>query len=292
VHLATHWYVLIGILGLTFGSFFNVAIYRWPLEDKKEREWVKTPSRCPKCSTPIRWYDNIPLFSWLVLLRGKCRACQAPISWRYPLVELGTALLWLLTAWLVDHQGFTGVDPAAQTGWHVFFALWFASLYLLTVIIDFETQLIPDEITIAHFIGSLTFMALCAGATISGGWVPSLIGMVALAAFYFVFCLMGAMGFGDVLLAVGIGLLFGWPLVVAQGFLSLLLGGIPAIFLMAWLVARRKYKFGTTMIAFGPYIGVAAYVCLFWGWQIVHWYLSIFIEPGKMPAWLPSSIAG
>ncbi|MDQ3024717.1 MAG: prepilin peptidase, partial [bacterium] len=101
MQLATHWYILIGILGLVFGSFFNVAIYRWPLEDKKEREWVKTPSRCPKCGTPIRWYDNIPLFSWLILLHGKCRACKAPISWRYPLVEAGTSVLWLLTAWLV-----------------------------------------------------------------------------------------------------------------------------------------------------------------------------------------------
>jgi leader peptidase (prepilin peptidase)/N-methyltransferase len=278
--------VLIGVLGLVFGSFFNVAIYRWPLEDKKEREWVRTPSRCPKCATPIKWYDNIPLFSWLILLRGKCRACKAPISWRYPLVEAGTAALWLLTTWLVVHKGFSGVPLSAHTGWHIVFALWFASLYLLTVIIDFETQLIPDEISIGHFVGSVAFMAVCAGATISGGWVSSLIGMLALAAFYFLFERMGAMGFGDVLLALGIGFLFGWPLVGEQAFLTVLLGGIPAIVIMLVLVARRKYKFGQTMIAFGPFIAIAAYISMFWGWELMRAYLSMFMPANNMPGWL------
>src|SRR4051812_44730470 len=186
-------YVLVGVLGLLFGSFFNVAIYRWPLEGK-EHEWVKTPSHCPKCRAPIHWYDNIPLFSWLVLLRGKCRACKAPISWRYPLVEAGTCVLWLLTTWLVTTHGFSGVDPAQQTGWHIFFAIWFASFNLLTVIIDAETQLIPDEITVAYAVGAVAFMAVCHGATISPSWIASLIGALALAGFYFIFERIGAMG--------------------------------------------------------------------------------------------------
>ena len=285
MHLAPYWYIFIGVLGLLFGSFFNVAIYRWPQEGK-EHEWVKTPSHCPKCGAQIRWYDNIPLFSWLVLLRGKCRNCKAPISWRYPLVEAGNCILWLVTTWLVAHHGFSGVDPSQQTGWHIFFAIWFASFNLLTVIIDAETQLIPDEITVSYMLGAIAFMAICHGATVSPGWVSSIIGALALAGFYFIFERIGAMGFGDVLLALGIGFLFGWPLVAAQGLLSLMLGGIPAIFLMLWLVARRKYKFGTTFIAFGPFIGVAAYICMFWGWDIVRWYLTGPLHMSNLPNWV------
>jgi prepilin signal peptidase PulO-like enzyme (type II secretory pathway) len=139
---------------------------------------------------------------------------------------------------------------------------------------------------VAHFVGSVAFMLLCAHATISGGWVSSLIGMVALAAFYFVFERIGAMGFGDVKLALGLGLLFGWPLIVEQGFLGIVLGGIPAVFIMLWLVIKRKYKFGQTFIAFGPFIGVAAYISMFWGWEITRWYLGLFLPASKMPGWL------
>lgn len=281
------WYILIGLLGLVFGSFFNVAIYRWPLEDPKEREWVVTPSHCPKCGKAIRWFDNVPLFSYLVLLRGKCRDCHAPIHWRYPAVEAGTALLWLATTWLVVNVGYTGLDPAAQSTWHIAFALVFASLYFLTIIIDAETTIIPDEIVVTHVIASLLFMWLCAGATISPGWVSSLIGALALAGFYGVFCLLRAMGGGDVLLALGLGLLFGWPLIIEQGFLSILLGGIPAAGILVWLIVRGKYKPGETAIPFGPYIGVAAYISLFWGYEIAQWYLTRF-----MPAEQARAILG
>jgi leader peptidase (prepilin peptidase)/N-methyltransferase len=274
VDLQLVWYVIIALLGLCLGSFFNVAIYRWPREDPKEREWIRTPSHCPHCKTRIRWYDNIPLLSF-ALLRGKCRACGAPISWRYPAVESGTAVLWLITTWLVARFGLTGIEPAAQTPWHLVFALLFASLYLLTVIIDAETKLIPDEITVAQFVGAWLFLWLCHGATISPGWQASLIGMFVLSLFFLVLWFFGGMGLGDVFLAAGFGVLFGWKLVVVVGFLGVLLGGLVAIVTIAALWVRRKYKPGR-QIPFGPFLAVGAYACLFLGNQVLEWYLGLF----------------
>jgi leader peptidase (prepilin peptidase) / N-methyltransferase len=271
-------YTLIFMLGLVFGSFFNVAIYRWPHEDAKEHEWVVTPSHCPKCGARIRWFDNIPLISYFLLLRGKCRDCKAPISLRYPLVELGTALVWLGTAWLTAHAGLSFAAPGASTYWHIGFAIFFTSLYLLTIIIDFETQLIPNEITIALFVGAwlfLIFGALSHAPVISPGWVSSIFGMLSLAAFFFVLAYFGGMGMGDVFLAVGLGVLFGWQVVLATGFLAVLLGGAVAIVLLVYKLATRTYK-KFTPIPFGPYLAIAAFICMFRGHELIRWYLGLF----------------
>jgi leader peptidase (prepilin peptidase)/N-methyltransferase len=279
VQLHGLWYAFIFVLGLAFGSFFNVAIHRWPQEDPRQREWIRTPSHCPRCGARIRWYDNVPLLSYVVL-SGKCRDCHAPIHWRYPAVELGTAVLWLLTAWLVAHVGLSGVGPADTTGWHVAFALLFASLYLLTVIIDFATSQIPDEITIAHFGGAWLFLWVCHGQTISPGWQSSLIGMFVLSAFFLVLWLFRGMGLGDVFLAIGLGALFGWQNVIAVGFLGVLLGGIVGVVLMVTLLMAGKYRRGI-QIPFGPYLAIAAYLCLFAGNELVDWYLGLFTRGGS-----------
>jgi prepilin signal peptidase PulO-like enzyme (type II secretory pathway) len=274
VDLSNAWYAVIFVLGLIFGSFFNVAIHRWPQEDPKLHEWVRTSSHCPKCGARIRWYHNIPLISY-IMLGGKCRDCRAPIHWRYPAVELGTALLWLGTAWLVTHLGLSGVGVENQSGWHIAFALLFASLYMLTVIIDFVTGLIPDEINIAQFAGAWLFLLLCYGHTISPSWQSSLIGLFVLSLFFLILWYFGGMGLGDVFLAAGFGVVFGWQLVIAVGFLGIILGGIVAIVMMAVLLARRRYK-RRIPIPFGPYLAVAAYSCMFVGHNLIEWYLSFF----------------
>jgi leader peptidase (prepilin peptidase)/N-methyltransferase len=273
VELTAPHYAVIFLFGLLFGSFFNVAIHRWPKEDPKEREWVKTPSHCPKCGSPIKWYDNIPIVSWL-LLGAKCRNCKAPISWRYPLVELGTALLWLLTAWLTATRGFTGVPLSEINAWHLVFAIVLASLYLLTVIIDLETQLIPDEITVPHFLVAWAMVFICFESSISSSWHSSLIGMFALSACFAVFSLLNAMGWGDVLFALGMGVIFGWPLVMAVGLLGIFMGGIVGLIIILVLIARKRYKMGLPM-PFGPFLAIASYICLFWGIDIVNWYLKL-----------------
>jgi len=274
-------YAALFVLGLVFGSFFNVAIYRWPNEDPHEREWVRTPSHCPHCKHPIRWYDNVPLLSF-VLLRGRCRHCHALISWRYPAVELGTALLWMLTAWLVSRFGLTGVEVSRLTAWHYVFAVYFASLYMLTVVIDLQTLEIPDEITIANFAGAWLFMLACRGNTVSPGWLSSVIGMLVLSGFFYLLTLLarrqgGAMGLGDALLSIGLGALFGWKLVIAVGFVAVLLGGAVAIPILAWLLLTRRYRgLGAHPIPFGPFLALSAYACMFWGWDLVGWYIRTF----------------
>lgn len=274
---------MVFILGLCFGSFFNVAIHRWPLEDPKEREWVSTPSHCPKCGKPIRWFDNIPLVSYFILLRGKCRDCKEPISIRYPLVELGTALFWVLTTWLVANVGLTGVEAASQTMWHIVFALFFASAYLLTFIIDLETGLIPYEITIPNIIVPWLFMWICHGATISPDWQSSLIGMFVLSVFFLVLWYFGAMGDADILLVAGFGILFGWKLVLTSGFMGIFIGGIIGMFIIARLKLRKQYKLGT-VVHFGPFLVFAAYICLFYGNDILNWYLSLYVPASRSGA--------
>lgn len=279
-------YLAVAALGLVFGSFFNVAIYRWPNEDKKEREWIFTPSHCPKCGKRIRAYDNIPLISYLVL-RGRCRDCHAPISWRYPAVEAASALLFLLTAWLVSTYGLSGVAVKDITIWHYVFALIFASLFFLTVVIDFQTSLIPEQITVSLFIAAWIFMLVCQGHTISPGWLASLIGMAVLSAFFFIFAFFGAMGGGDVMLAAGLGVLFGWQLVITAGFIGICIGGAVGIVLLLYLIFTKRYKKRGIPIPFGPYLAVSSYICMFAGWQILHWYLGLFGLAGNAPAGLP-----
>jgi leader peptidase (prepilin peptidase)/N-methyltransferase len=277
VELTPLHYVGIGLLGLLFGSFFNVCIHRWPKEDPKEREWVIKPSHCPKCGAPIRWYDNIPLFSWLILLRGKCRDCKAPISWRYPAVEAANSLLWMGTTWLVTHVGFSGVELSEQTGWHIFFGIWFASTYLLTVVIDGETQLLPDEISIMNGVGAVGMLIACHGATISSGWLASLLCGLGLALLFFIFWYFGGMGDGDIWFGIGLGGLFGWPTTLAMLFISFLIGGVIGIFVIAGKVAKKQYKLGKgTEIAYGPFLAIGAYIAMFWGHQLVAWYLNTF----------------
>lgn len=268
-------YIAVFLSGLVFGSFFNVAIYRWPQEDRKEREWVMTPSHCPSCGAQIRWYHNIPLFSYIIL-RGKCFDCKAPISWRYPAVELTTALLWLASIWITAHYGLPNVPAASITWIHLLFVLLFVSMFFLTIVIDAMTQIIPDEISIAVFVGAWAFLLACHGATISPGWLSSLIGMFALSVPFFIFAYFGGMGMGDVKLVAGIGALLGWQLAIVSAAVAIFSGGLIAIILIVVLKAIGKYRKGIP-IPFGPYLALGALVAMFWGVLIKDWYLGLFL---------------
>jgi leader peptidase (prepilin peptidase) / N-methyltransferase len=266
-------YLMIFLFGLVFGSFFNVLIYRLPQEDPKERDWVKRPSHCPHCKHAIKPYDNIPLLSFLIL-RGCCRHCHAPISWRYPAVELGTGLLWVLTAWLTATYGMSGMTGSQMAPYHFVFAIFFASIYLLTFIIDFTTKLLPLELSIANLAGAWLFLLVAHGHTISPGWMSSLIGMFVLSGFFLLFVLFGAMGDGDLYFATGLGVLFGWQLVIAVGFLGICLGGLVGLLVIAALLLKRRYKPGIE-IYFGPFLALAAYLGMFGVRHMVDWYLQL-----------------
>lgn len=133
------WAILWGTFGLFVGSFLNVAIHRWPLED----ETISKPrrSRCPSCRTTLTWRENVPLVSWIVQ-RGRCRTCAWPIPWRYPLVEATNACLWALVAWIAfpDRIGFAIVASVVLSG------------LLVATAVDFDRFEIPDEVSIGGIV--------------------------------------------------------------------------------------------------------------------------------------------
>lgn len=253
--LAATWIVV--LLGLAVGSFLNVVIARLP----EHRSLVRPRSSCPSCSAPIAWYDNVPVLSF-VLLRGRCRACGARISWRYPAVELATGALFAAAYWRFD----LGVD----------FALAVALLAALLAVtaIDLQHQIIPDAITIPGTLaglaatvaaGRLSWLDAVAGVLLGGGifWLILTASLV----------LTGreGMGGGDVKLGAMLGAFLGWKVTLLAIFLAVVLGGALALVLLALRVTGRKEP-----IPFGPFLAAGGAVGLFWGERLVTWYLNGF----------------
>lgn len=248
-----------GVLGLFVGSFLNVVIHRVPLGES-----VVTPrSHCPGCGTPIRARDNVPVVSWL-LLRGRCRHCAAPISVRYPLVELLTAAAFALVGWRFADQPF--YLPAY---------LWFAGMGVALSAIDIDTKRLPNAITLPSYVvaGVLLVMPAIAYSDWSA-YLRAWLAAAALFAFYFVLALVypAGMGFGDVKLSGVLGLYLGylgWGVFVVGGFLGFLLGGVLGLLLMGVGRAGRKSK-----IPFGPFMVLGAFLAVFVGQPVADWYLG------------------
>lgn len=263
-------YIILFVFGLVFGSFFNVLIHRLPLD----KSIVFPPSGCPKCGSRIKWYDNIPLLSW-IMLGAKCRECKAPISIRYPLVELAGGAIFAGVPMLGHAVGYTRVMPDQITAWHDVIAIAVVSIMFILLVIDFEHQIIPDQLNIAMLaLGWLGVFVLSPG--FSPGWLSSLIGMFVLSLFFLAFALaVGGFGMGDVKLAVGMGALFGWQVLVVAAMLSFFVGGIFATGYAIYLLTKKKLK-SRIPIPFGPYLAVATFISLFWGQKILSWYLGFF----------------
>jgi len=241
------------VLGLIVGSFLNVVIARVP----DGRSIVHPPSACPACGTPIRWHDNIPVLSWLGL-RGRCRACHGPISWRYPAVELLTGLLFVLAA---SHAG-SIVELLS--------ALLFLAALVAISGIDLDHQIIPDIITLPGIPVGLALSLLGNPK----GWLDTLIG-VAIGGGIFVVIIVasgGGMGGGDMKLGAMMGAFLGWKLVLLAILLGVLGGGLVAIALLA---AGRKGR--KDAVPFGPFLALGGAVSLLWGKPILDWYLGRFI---------------
>ena len=250
---------LAGLLGLAAGSFANVVIHRVP-----RRESVARPgSRCPSCGAPIAWRDNVPVVGWL-LLRGRCRTCRAPISARYPLVELAMGLLWfLLTLRLIT----------AGLGWAVPAYLALAFICLVLAVIDASTRLLPNRITYPAFpvvAGLLTVASLGLGDL--GRLGRGLLAAVAVGGFFLVLALVSprGMGLGDVKLAPTLGLALGWLSwgTVAVGvFAAFLLGGLAGLAGMVALGLSRK-----SLLPFGPWLVAGALLAVLAGGEVAGWY--------------------
>lgn len=270
--IATAVVVVAGVLGLLIGSFLNVVIYRVPIG----KSIVTPPSACPNCGHVIAWYDNIPVISWLVL-RGKCRNCANPISARYPLVELGTGVLFALVAWRLSggiaHAGTTLIAEASVL--LILAYLYFAAISVALAAIDLDSAKLPNVIVLpAYGVGLVLFTLV---AALSGEWdnlLQAVIGAAALFVLYFVTLLIypAGMGMGDVKLAGVIGLFLGWagwgPLAVGA-FAAFVLGGLFGVALL--LVRRANRKSG---IPFGPWMLAGAFIGLFFGGPISAAYLG------------------
>lgn len=253
-------YVLVAVLGLVVGSFLNVVAWRVPRNESISHP----PSACPSCGHAVRKRDNIPVASWL-LLRGKCRDCKAPISARYPLVELATAVLFVLVLWKF---GF-GLEFVA-------FA-YLAALGVVLTAIDLDVHRLPNAIVLPAYIVLLVLFA--ATCLVSGDWWPlaqAAIGGAALFLFYFIAAIVypGGMGFGDVKLAGVIGMALGWlgwGSLVVGAFSAFLIGGVVGLILMA---TGRVQKRGG--IPFGPWMIAGAAVGIAWGESLWNAYLGAF----------------
>jgi leader peptidase (prepilin peptidase) / N-methyltransferase len=250
--------VLVFILGTIFGSFLNVVIYRVP----QRLSIVRPASRCPHCQTPIRPYDNIPLVSFLIL-RGRCRSCHAPISWRYPLVEAATGVL-LAGLW---------VRFAPSGEWVPFVAAAAFVLMLIAVFfIDLDHQIVPNAIT---------YPGLAIGLLLAipqGRLVPSVLSALGAGVAFLLIAILSeavmkreGMGGGDIKLAAMIGAFLSWPAVVVALMLAVTVGAIGGLLLMA---LRKRTR--TDPIPFGPSLAVGGMIALFAADGIVRWYLTLF----------------
>jgi leader peptidase (prepilin peptidase)/N-methyltransferase len=245
--------ILAGLFGALIGSFLNVVGHRLPLGESV----VHPASRCPRCRTPIKPYDNIPVLSWLIL-RGRCRACALPIPVRYPLVELVTALLCVGV--VLDH----GADRDAWLG------LAFVILLVPVTIIDLDHRIIPN---VLMAIGAVVAIALLL-AFDPGSTVEHLIAAVSAGGFLLVAALAypGGMGMGDVKLAAVMGLFLGREVAAA-----LLFGLLAGTVVGAVIIARKGAREGRkTAIPFGPFLALGGVAALFVGDELVDWYLDTF----------------
>ena len=246
------------LVGLVIGSFLNVVIWRVP----RGESVVSPPSACPGCHRPIRARDNVPVVSWL-LLRGRCRDCDEPISARYPLVEAGTAV------------AFAGVAAYFGAVWQLPAFLYLTAIAIALALIDIDVHRLPNAIVLpSYVVGGVLLAVPSLVAGDYGQLLRAALAAAALYTFYFVLVLVypSGMGFGDVKLAGVLGMYLGWlgwGELVVGAFLAFLVGGIVGGALMVSGKAGRKTK-----IPFGPYMLVGAFGGIFFGDALVGWYLD------------------
>lgn len=252
------------LLGACVGSFINVVVYRLPAG----LSLIQPPSRCPHCYTRLKVKDNIPILGWL-LLRGKCRYCGAPISWRYPAIELFTALLFLTIVWRFGNE----LSPLALV-----MVCAFSSWLLTLALIDIDTETLPNPLTQSGLILGICYQALQSKSAselaqhiifstigISAGiWSLSLLGLVMSA-------LLGkeAMGGGDPKLLAMIGAWLGWQQVIVTTLIASLGGLILAG--IGRLAGKSLQK-----IRFGPFLALGGLGALFSGQYLTQQYLLWF----------------
>jgi leader peptidase (prepilin peptidase)/N-methyltransferase len=242
------------LVGLVAGSFLNVLIYRLP----RGFNFVKGRSFCPKCKKKISWFDNIPFLSFFIL-RGKCRRCHSPISWRYPTVELLTGIVTVLVLIFKFEILSLFLTFDFENILEVFLYLILVWSLVVIFFIDLEHQIIPDEIVFPVIALFLFFSLITNYQLLITNYLPA-----ALGAFMFLFVVWAitrgrGMGFGDVKLAFLMGLCLGSPGIIIAFYIAFLTGAM----IGAILILVKKVKFGQP-IAFGPFLVFGTFIALIW----------------------------
>lgn len=241
-------YLAVFGFGLVIGSFLNVCIYRMP-----KKESVVPASHCLSCGYRLRWYDNIPLISFLIL-KGRCRECHTKLSYQYPVVE-GLNGIFYIAVFLAN-------------GWNlmsVVYCLLTSALIVLSVI-DWRTYIIPNPIILVMLV-----LGIFATLLDLENWKDHVLGAVSVGTVFWLIILLSAgraMGGGDAKLMNAAGLILGWRKIIVAYLLGCILGSV--IHLMRMKISRQNHK-----LSFGPYLAAGIWISIFVGEQIFAWYLQI-----------------
>lgn len=249
-------YVLLFIFGTVFGSFMNVCIYRLP----KHETIVTKPSHCMQCGYRLKWYDLVPLASW-ILLKGRCRKCGEPISKQYPIIEAVNGIAWTMILIIRGIEYDLVYDVTT-----VCYLALFSALLVLSII-DFRTYEIPLGCNI--FILAVGLIHLIVDYS---NWLQYVIGLTAVSVFLYLIYVLSkgrGIGGGDIKLMAACGLLLGWKLIILGFILGCILGSVIHIL-------RMKISKEDHVLAMGPYLSMGVMTAVLWGEKIIGWYLGMY----------------
>ncbi len=248
--------LIVFLLGISVGSFLNVCILRLP----EHKNIVMEPSRCMKCGYRLKWYDLVPLVSWIAL-KGRCRKCHEPISRQYPIVEAANGIGWVVIFLVRGFEYELVYDVTTLCYMALFSAL------LVISVIDWRTYEIPFGCNI--FILAVGLIHLAVDHT---NWLQYVIGLTAVSLFLYLLYVLTrgrGIGGGDVKLMAATGLLIGWKLNILALVLGCIIGSVIHIF-------RMKLSGENHVLAMGPYLSIGVVISALWGDKILNWYLAMF----------------
>ena len=252
--------LLIFVFGACIGSFLNVIICRVP----EKKSILRDRSHCPQCKEFIKWYDLLPILSFFIL-RGRCRKCKKKISWQYPLVEFFTAISFVFVAW---HFNFVFDNPFFYRD------LIFVAALIVVFVTDWRFSLILDAVVWPMLVFSFIFNIFFLSNSEDVLFNVMMIGGAALLAggFFLLQYLVSRgkwIGFGDIKLGLLMGAMLGWPNILVALYFAYVLGAIVMLILMVFKKKKMKEQ-----VAFGTFLSIGTIIALFYGEQIINWYLT------------------
>lgn len=247
--------LIIFLLGLGVGSFLNVLIDRLP----REESFIKGRSYCESCKTTLKWYDLIPLLSFITLI-AKCRYCRSPLSFYYPTVEFVTGIMFAITTFFVLNNFQSNLNFQLHQTLPLFYYLFIVSSLVVVFFVDLKYGIIPDAVILLGAVVSLAYLFIIHNSLFL---IYFLSGIGAFIFFVLIFLLTRGrgMGFGDVKFVFLMGLILGFPKIIVGMYAAFLTGAVVSII----LILAKKKKFKGSTIAFGPFLVLGTLIALFWG---------------------------